>query len=158
MLFNRTIGKYLVAIMICLCVFISAGCNGDKVATEPIRSITFTLLDEEATGYGTFQSHNQKVLQIDGGIFTSHLTDGDPNPRIFRISRSVDGGKSFSTVYDFLGSIDNPNPPALETDGENIYIFRGDMHQYDLWMGVLGPPNYINSNISCYLIQHKRNC
>ena len=134
--------RYFVAIMICFCGVFFVGCGG----AEPIRDFTFTLIDDDATGYGTFQSHNQKVLQIDAGIFTSHLTDGDPNPRIFRISRSIDGGKSFSTVFEFLGSQDNPNPPPLETDGENIYIFRADMHEYDLWMGVLSPPDYDKVN------------
>ena len=39
------------------------------VARGEVKKIELTCVDDKATGYGTFQSHNQKVLQTKGGIW-----------------------------------------------------------------------------------------
>ena len=38
-----------------------------------LTDVWLTLLDAEATGYATFQSHNQKVVANAHGIFTTHI-------------------------------------------------------------------------------------
>ncbi len=58
--------------------------------------------DDRATGYGTFQSHNQKVVSNRSGIFMTHIrTRNAPyTAQQWRLSRSTDGGKSFITLYE----------------------------------------------------------
>ena len=64
-------------------------------------NIQLTHVDDVTTGYGTFQSHNQKVLSNRSGIFMSHLrSQNEPyTAQQWRLSRSTDGGRSFATVY-----------------------------------------------------------
>ncbi|MEW6157107.1 MAG: hypothetical protein AB1813_06715, partial [Verrucomicrobiota bacterium] len=38
-----------------------------------VTRIELTCVDPQATGYGTFQSHNQKVVSNRRGIFMTHL-------------------------------------------------------------------------------------
>lgn len=85
-----------------------------------------TLVDGDATMYATFQSHNQKVVQNDNGIFITHIrTRNDAyTAQQWRLSRSVDGGKTFTVVYE---DTDATNPPVLETDENNVvYLIRPD--------------------------------
>lgn len=120
----------------CVAVFtilrIPAAPAGDVVSSTPanastrpaIRTIELTCLDEQATGYGTFQSHNQKVLSNDAGIFTTHVhSRNEPyTAQLWRLSRSTDGGKAFSTLFE---STDATHPPVIETDEQsNIYLAR----------------------------------
>ncbi|MBM4089893.1 MAG: hypothetical protein FJ276_10795 [Planctomycetes bacterium] len=88
--------------------------------------IELTLLDAHATGYGTFQSHNQKVVANRRGIFTSHIRTRNEaySAQQWRLSWSRDGGKTFTTLYEATHAT---NPPALETDADdNLYLVRPD--------------------------------
>ncbi len=38
-----------------------------------LTAIELTLVDDEATGYATFQSHNQKVVSNRNGILVTHI-------------------------------------------------------------------------------------
>jgi hypothetical protein len=80
------------------------------------------VVDSNSGFYGTFQSHNQKVVANSNGIFTvySH-TSSDTSPgNAWRLARSVDGGRTFSTVFEGLAF---SRPPTLETDENgNVYV------------------------------------
>ncbi len=66
-----------------------------------------------------FQSHNQKVVQNDYGIFATR-GDRESVPGHFWLNRSTDGGRTFATVYEEAYSV---NPPTLETDeANNLYL------------------------------------
>jgi hypothetical protein len=91
-----------------------------------IRKIELSDVDADATGYGTFQSHNQKVLANPKGIFVTslHRHNGAYKPATWRLSRSTDGGATFAAVYE---SVDATHPPCIETDEQsNIYLLRAD--------------------------------
>lgn len=91
------------------------------------------VIDSEATGYGTFQSHNQKVVSNANGIFTTHIRSYNAayTAQQWRLSRSVDGGRSFGVVYE---STDGTNPPTLETDADaNLYLVRQDFVDYQAY-------------------------
>ena len=91
-----------------------------------LTEVRLTLLDAEAAGYATFQSHNQKVASNARGIFTTHLRSRNEafTAQQWRLSRSVDGGATFETVYE---SVDATNAPAIETDAAgNLYLVRSN--------------------------------
>jgi len=88
--------------------------------------IKLTLVDSTATGYATFQSHNQKVVSNNNGIFITHIRSrNEPyTAQQWRLSQSTDGGTTFSTIYEATHAT---NPPVLETDEHNnIYLVRPD--------------------------------
>ena len=81
-------------------------------------------MDDRACGYGTFQSHNQKIVSNAGGIFMTYLREDnekDPaKPNVWRLMRSSDGGKTFSVVYE---GRNNCRAPCVETDRRgNLYL------------------------------------
>ena len=108
--------------------FLVAGWLAASAAAQEIglAEVRLTLLDAEAGGYATFQSHNQKVASNAHGIFTTHIRSRNEafTAQQWRLSRSVDGGASFETVYE---SVDATNPPAIETGAAgNLYLVRSD--------------------------------
>jgi len=97
-------------------------------AQEPVLPATVELIciDPVATGYATFQSHNQKVVTNRYGIFESHIRtrNEEYTAQDWRLSRSTDGGKTFTTLIE---QVDATNPPPIETDAAgNIYLVRVD--------------------------------
>jgi hypothetical protein len=95
-------------------------------AAQPPGHVRLTLVDDEAHGYATFQSHNQKVVANRYGIFMTHIRTRNEayTAQQWRLSRSTDGGATFTTVYE---ATDATNPPVLETDDEGrIYLIRPD--------------------------------
>src|SRR5215510_2658572 len=91
-----------------------------------LTRIELTCVDPQATGYGTFQSHNQKVVANKRGIFMTHIrTRNEPyTAQAWRLSWSRDGGRSFTTLY---AETNATNPPVLETDLEdNLYLVGPD--------------------------------
>jgi hypothetical protein len=123
-----------------------------------------TIVDSDAMASATFQSHNQKVVANVYGIFMTYLhkqqcclsignsccDKDDPlcfNPATqscrdagkeiistWRLSRSADGGATFTTVYE---GEHGTAPPAIETDSQgNIYLARTDWFQG-------GPNSYV---------------
>src|SRR5687768_6269868 len=95
--------------------------------------IELTLVDDHATGYATFQSHNQKVLANSGGVFMTHIRSRNEayTAQQWRLSRSTDGGRTFTTVHEATHAT---NPPVIETDeAGNVYLVRPDFadnHSY----------------------------
>lgn len=85
-------------------------------ANDGVRPILISEISH-APAFGTFQSHNQKVVANDHGIFLTYLhADNEANPKVaneWRLMRSVDGGRTFTVLYEGRG---NTRAPALETD------------------------------------------
>jgi hypothetical protein len=92
-----------------------------------LEKIEVTTVDPNATASGTFQSHNQKVVTNQYGIFMTYLysRDADKSERnTWRLSRSVDGGKTFATIYE---STNYTMVPVIETDSRGtIYLAYPD--------------------------------
>jgi hypothetical protein len=91
-----------------------------------LPEVELSCVDDEAVGYATFQSHNQKVVSNGHGIFTTHIRTRNQayTAQTWRLSRSTDGGRTFSTVYE---AVHATNPAVLETDdADNIYLIRPD--------------------------------
>jgi len=86
--------------------------------------VEVTCVDDKACGYGTFQSHNQKVVSNANGIFMTYLKEDNEKapdkPNVWRLMRSIDGGKTFSVVYE---GRNNGRAPCIETDrAGNLYL------------------------------------
>jgi len=91
-----------------------------------LTRIQLVCVDERATGYGTFQSHNQKVVSNAQGIFMTHIrTRNEPyTAQAWRLTWSTNGGASFSTLYEATNAT---SAPVLETDAQdNLYLARPD--------------------------------
>jgi hypothetical protein len=104
-------------------VVLVASC-GLAAAAPP--AIETTLVDADAPHFATFQSHNQKVVQNQRGIFMTYIRDRNEKytAQLWRVMWSKDGGKTFTTLHE---STDATNPPCLETDSaDNLYIGHPD--------------------------------
>ncbi|MBN1351870.1 BNR-4 repeat-containing protein, partial [candidate division KSB1 bacterium] len=114
-----------------------------------LTQIELTLVDSAATGYATFQSHNQKIVSNENGIFMTHIRSrNEPyTAQQWRLSRSVDNGESFQTIYEATHAT---NPPVLETDEQNnIYLVRPDfLDNHAYYYRFLSQNNYLNPSIS----------
>jgi len=90
------------------------------------RNIEPICVDAVATGYGTFQSHNQKVVADRRGILMTRIRTRNEayTAQQWRLSWSRDGGRSFAMLFE---STDATNPPELETDDQdNLDLVRPD--------------------------------
>ena len=97
-------------------------------------TVEIIRIDPAATGYATFQSHNQKVLQNQYGLFEAHIRtrNEEYTKQQFRLSRSIDGGKTFTTVYEATYAC---NPPPIETDAAgNIYLAQCDFENGNAYL------------------------
>ncbi|NLC57217.1 MAG: hypothetical protein GX774_10300 [Armatimonadetes bacterium] len=91
-----------------------------------LTTVETVCVDREATGYATFQSHNQKVVSNRNGLFMAYLRSRNEayTAQQWRLVRSTDGGKHWTTLYEATHAT---NPPALETDAQgNLYLVRPD--------------------------------
>ena len=82
-------------------------------------------VDDVITPYATFQSHNQKVVQNQYGIFMTYMYSTEPSAfGTWRLVRSIDGGKSWGTIYR---SNIPTKAPTLDTDENgSIYVMYPD--------------------------------
>ncbi len=78
-----------------------------------LRKMDIVCADNDAFGWGTFQSHNQKVVYNRNGIFMTHIRDRneDYTAQTWRLSWSTDGGRTFASIHE---ATDATNPPVLE--------------------------------------------
>ena len=86
--------------------------------------IETTLIDHDATPFGTFQSHNQNIVANRNGVFLTYIRsrNEDYTAQHWRLMRSTDGGRTFSVVYE---ATDTTSAPAMETDEQdNLYLYR----------------------------------
>ena len=108
---------------IALVLAVAAACSiqAADFARVPVPAIT--TVDAEVTGYGTFQSHNQKVVSTAYGIFMTYAKtpfDG----ALWRLARSVDGGRSFQVIWE---AVNSTHPPAIEAANDGtLYLVHGD--------------------------------
>lgn len=88
-----------------------------------------TKVADVLTAYATFQSHNQKIVQNAYGIFMTYTYNdeegGDPLlPSTWRLARSIDGGKSWGTIFQ---AHVYTKPPTLEMDENgSIYLIHSN--------------------------------
>jgi hypothetical protein len=120
-----------------LALFLSAAFLGSPARSAPVDGMNIgvietTLVDSGATFYGTFQSHNQKVVATPDGIFVTYSRNREPvdpaKPELevarWRLARSKDGGKTFQTI---LEATHGTRAPALESDeAGNLYMTHPD--------------------------------
>ncbi len=100
---------------------------GVSVAATALDSVNLTLVDPDATGYGTFQSHNARVVSNNHGIFLTYLHWYVDPDCTWRMDRSTDGGTSFQTIYQRDQHDTSHTPPAIETDeDDNVYLAFAD--------------------------------
>lgn len=115
--------KYNISIWLALiCLFFIFPTN-----THALENIEVVTIDPNInTNYGTFQSHNQKVVANQYGIFMTHLhsRSQDGNTNTWRLSRSTDGGSTFTTIYE---ATTGTSAPVIETDYlGNLYLAYSD--------------------------------
>ena len=113
-----------------------------------LAPIELTLVDDHAIAYGTFQSHNQKVVSNDHGIFMTHIRQANKEytAQTWRLSRSTDGGKSFVTLYQATNATSSP---ALETDERGtIFAARPDFVDGHAYLYRFDPPGYEEPTIT----------
>jgi hypothetical protein len=94
-----------------------------------VSEVVLTQVDTNCTYYATFQSHNQKVVQNDNGIFMTYLIDYDDQwMGRWRLVRSTDGGMTFQEVY--TSPVVSSKTACIETDEHNnILAVCGDEGQ-----------------------------
>ena len=111
------------------------------VAAADSPSIRLTCVDPHATGYGTFQSHNQKVVRVGNATYMTHIRTRNEKytAQQWRLSRSTDGGWHFETVYQ---ATDATNPPVLEASPDGLFLARPDFidHHAYLYRFALSKP------------------
>ena len=82
-----------------------------------------TTVDAEVTGYGTFQSHNQKVVSTRFGMFMTYVKTPFEGA-LWRLLRSVDGGSNFRMIWE---AVNSTHPPAIEAAADGtLYLVHGD--------------------------------
>jgi hypothetical protein len=98
--------------------------------------IALELVDDQAIAFATFQSHNQKVVSNQDGIFITyvHKSNSDYTAQQWRLAKSADDGKSFRTIYDATHAT---SAPAIEIDRKGVLY--------------LGRPNFLDGN--AYLLR-----
>ena len=113
-------------VAVALAVGLGAGadCPLQAQTESALGAVELVCVDEDACGYATFQSHNQKVVSNAHGIFMTYLREDneqdDSRPNVWRLLRSVDGGRTFAVVHEGQG---NCRAPCLETDAAgNLYL------------------------------------
>lgn len=107
---------------------------GEEGPRANLAAIQLTCVDERATGYGTFQSHNQKVLSNSRGLFMTHIRTRNEayTAQTWRLSWSRDGGRTWETLFEATHAT---NPPVLETDAAaNLYLIRPDFQDGDAYL------------------------
>jgi hypothetical protein len=114
----------------CLALVLLAG------FAEPaeLAPVLVTCVDDNATGYATFQSHNQRVVSNEHGIFLAYILSRNEayTAQEWRLMQSTDNGTSFSLVY---GGVHATNPPVLETDSKNnLYLIHPDFISGDAYL------------------------
>ncbi|MBL8680185.1 MAG: hypothetical protein JNK05_13500 [Myxococcales bacterium] len=89
------------------------------------RPITVRDVAAIQTIYGTFQSHNQRVVRTRDGTFLSYLRRRtDSAEAHWVLARSTDDGLSWSTVRE---GMHGTNAPSLETDSADaLYVVHSD--------------------------------
>lgn len=97
-----------------------------SIAAATLTRVTtpiITTVDDEVTGFGTFQSHNQKAVETADGIFMTYAKTPFDGAE-WRLLRSVDRGRTFDSIWE---SVNSTHPPAIEAGADGaIFLAHGD--------------------------------
>ena len=119
---RRTLLQAIASGLLALAPHLLQASDGNK--PPGLVEIETTLIDQDATPFGTFQSHNQNIVQNRNGIFLTYIRsrNEDYTAQHWRLMRSTDEGQTFSVVYE---ATDTTSAPAMETDEQdNLYLYR----------------------------------
>jgi hypothetical protein len=117
-----------VASLLFVAAFVGTAAESRSANAVPgaTTSIQLVCVDAQAAGYGTFQSHNQKVVSNRRGIFMTHIRSRNEayTAQSWRLSWSTNGGEGFATLF---AATNATNPALLESDADdNLYLVRPD--------------------------------
>lgn len=104
---------------------------------EQVSELEFKTIDPDAVAYG--QSYNQTIVYNDYGIFMTYLKsrNSDYTSQDWRLIRSTDGGRTFTTVYQ---EVVGTNAPVIETDEDGtIYLVRHNYPTSEAWLYIFSP-------------------
>lgn len=121
-------------VVVCVCVLAATvfivvrgnhpNYNQSSADNNPVFTVATVATD--VSMYATFQSHNEKVLQNQYGIFITYLAKDNPDgTSTWRLARSADGGASFATVYED-SSVATRTPPIASSGSGSIYLAYND--------------------------------
>ncbi len=118
-------------------------------ASAELAPISVICVDAEATGYATFQSHNQKIVANTRGIFLTYLRsrNEDFTAQEWRLMHSKDRGATFVALFQ---GVHATNPPVLETDSkDNLYLIHSDFVGGDAYLcRFMADQDYVNPAIT----------
>jgi hypothetical protein len=100
----------------------AAGC---KICKCQYQTMLSTVQDVSTAGFGTFGSHNQRVVATAHGIYLSFQLNekGTDHNGDWKLVRSQDGGASWTEVYSAAGT----RAPALVADRTgNVHLVSAD--------------------------------
>ncbi len=105
----------------------------------PIESVEINTLESGVAAYATFQSHNQKIVTTENGLFLTYIDKQDygveVQPGVFedqmawRLLKSTNNGDSFEQVFEATHAT---MVPVLEVDSEGyIYLMHSNWNEAD---------------------------
>lgn len=116
----------------------SSTISSSKVFPAAMQVVTV----DKSKAYGTFNSHNQKVVANARGIFAAYIKDYNSSDiGTWQLRMSVDGGKTFAPI---LTQTDSSKAPCIETDSKNnIHIAYPTNNWKDIYyIKLLASENY----------------
>jgi hypothetical protein len=121
---GNDMNRWAVIVSGCVAGLASLAIGAEQAPPLPIE---LTLVDDEAIAFATFQSHNQKVVSNENGIFITYIHKSNPpdyTAQQWRLAKSNDGGRSFTTAYEATHAT---SAPAIETDAHGaLYLGHPD--------------------------------
>lgn len=99
----------------------------DVLDPATVPRMRISTVDDDATGYGTFQSHNQKVVSTSYGIFMTYVKTApfaeDETPT-WRLLLSQGDGETFQPIWE---DTHRTYAPAIEAAANGmLYLVHGD--------------------------------
>ena len=93
---------------------------------QALLEINPVIVDSQANGYATFQSHTQKVLANSKGVFMPPTPHEKPKRHRPAMAPLVQR-RQRTTLLDLYEETNATNPPVIESDSEgNLYLIRVD--------------------------------
>ncbi len=92
---------------------------GSSAKRAGLRTIEFLPLGKSNTAAATYGSHNQKTAVTPSGIFAAFVDELGTSSARWRLMRTNDEGRTFTTVWTGRSSF---GAPALESDRTNLFL------------------------------------
>jgi len=101
-------------------------------ADAGVQILSVTTIETVTSYIATFGTHAQKIVRTDDGLFATYTTVLDDAPgHQWRLSRSTNGGKSWSKIYTGHGA----QGPVLVADSEqNLILFVPNKNTDDVYL------------------------